>query len=213
MASLSFGVVGVLLGATLVWFFLALPLGLAALACGALERRSTRRRFGRPAGGVVTAGLVLGSVSILVSVGGLLVIPRVEGFVERTIALTQRDVSTDLESLERSFGDSVDSLDETLTKNVDTSTRSLRRDFEGLEQSSAATLERLERELNATVASVEDATARDLERLEASVSDDLRSLEQTTDADMAAALARIDRLERELAELRGALSSGQGSAP
>ena len=60
VTSVVLGATAVVLGVTLILFFLALPLGLAAIGCATAERRRTRQRLGRTAGGVVTAGLVLG---------------------------------------------------------------------------------------------------------------------------------------------------------
>ena len=136
VASLVLGATSVVLGVTLIWFFLALPLGLAAIVCAVLERRRTRERFGRTSGGIVTAGMVLGCIAIPLSFGGLVVVPQLQGAVEETIDLTQEDVSKDLTSVERSFNKSVDDLDRTLSDNVDESTASLESDFKGLEKTS-----------------------------------------------------------------------------
>lgn len=213
IAALVLGTMGAVLGATLVWFFLALPLGLAAVVCGAVERRRTRRRTGGPAGGIVTAGMVLGGVSILLSLAGLAVIPRIEGAAQRLIGITQDDVRTDLEELEASFGATVDRLDETLTNNVETSTDSLERDFEGLERSSAEELAQLEDRVTAIIESVERTTGEDLSSIEAALSEDLASLEAAVDSDVRAVTSRVDEFERQLASVRSSVDRALAEAP
>ena len=213
IASLVLGTMGAVLGATLIWFFLALPLGLAAVVCGILERRRTRRRTGGSAGGIVTAGMVLGGISILLSLAGLAVIPRIEGAAQRLIGITQDDVRTDLEELEASFGATVDRLDETLTNNVETSTDSLERDFEGLERSSDQELTQLEDRVTAIVESVERTTGEDLSSIEAALTEDLASLEAAVDSDVRAVTGRVDEFERQVAALRASVERALAEAP
>lgn len=212
IAALVLGTMGAVLGATLVWFFLALPLGIAAIVCGGLERRHTRRRTGGSAGGIVTAGMVLGGISILLSLAGLAVIPRVEGAAERLIDTTQGDVRSDLEELEAAFGETVDRLDQTLTDNVETSTDSLERDFEGLERSSAEELTQLEDRVSAIIESVERTTGEDLSSIETALAEDLASLETAVRQDITAVTDRVDELERQLAQVRTSAESALDGA-
>ncbi len=212
IAALVLGTMGAVLGATLVWFFLALPLGLAAIACGTVERRRTRRRTGGPAGGIVTAGMVLGGISILLSLAGLAVIPRVEGAAERLIDTTQGDVRSDLEELEDAFGATVDRLDRTLTDNVETSTNSLERDFEGLERSSAEELTQLEDRVSEIIESVERTTGEDLSSIETALAEDLASLEAAVREDVAAVTERVDELERQLTDVRASAEAALDGA-
>jgi hypothetical protein len=76
ITSVIMGVLAVLLGATFIWFFLALPFAVVAIATGLAGRRRTKRATGRAAGGIVTAGLVLGAAAIPVFLAGLYVIPK-----------------------------------------------------------------------------------------------------------------------------------------
>lgn len=217
VASLVLGAIAVVLGVTLVWFFLALPLGLAAIVCALVERRTTRRRDGRPAGGIVTAGLVLGAVAVPLSFGGLLVIPQLEGAVEHTIGLTQRDVSEDLDSVERSFSDSVDDLDTTLSENVDQSAAALKSDFEGLESSSQKELREVEDRVGGIIAELERTSGADLDEVEQAVRSDLTELEAAIRDDIAAVNGRVaaaeERARAELDALDDRVRSLEGGSP
>ncbi len=198
VAALVLGVTAALLGATLVWFFLALPLGGAAIVCALVERRHTRRTTGETAGGIVTAAMVLGSIAIVLSLGGLLVIPRIQGSVEETIDMTQTDVSKDLRSVEKSFNQSVDDLDTTLSNNVDESTQSLESDFASLEESSSEELSQVEERLRAIVKELERSTGSDLVELERATTAELDGFEASLREDLSTAEARAGDVERRL---------------
>lgn len=199
VTALVLGATSVVLGVTLIWFFLALPMGLCAIVAAVVERRRTRERTGRAAGGVVTAGLVLGCISIPLSLGGLIVIPQMRGAVQETIGMTQEDVSKDLTSVERSFNQSVDDLDKTLSDNVDQSTASLESDFEGLEKSSKEELRQVEERLSAIVEELERTTGADLSEFEAAAATELDELESALRNDLAAANSRVSDVEARLA--------------
>ena len=155
----------------------------------------------------MTAGMVLGGISILLSLAGLAVIPRVEGAAERLIDTTQGDVRSDLEELEDAFGATVDRLDRTLTDNVETSTNSLERDFAGLERSSAEELTQLEDRVSEIIESVERTTGEDLSSIETALAEDLASLEAAVREDVAAVTERVDELERQLTDVRTAAAA------
>lgn len=205
VTSLTLGGLAVLLGATLVWFFLALPFGLVAVGCALLERRRTRRATGRAAGGVVTAGMVLGLASVPLALGGLVVIPQAQDFLGESVRDANGVVAEDLDSLERSLRRNVDALDRTLSENVDQSTQSLSEDFTQLEASSQAELEEAERQLRDIVGRLESTTRADLAELEASVSADIQAerqiiaeVEAQLRQELDAARAEIERVEGRL---------------
>lgn len=207
VASLVLGACAVALGVTLVWCFLALPLALGAIGCAIAERRRSRRRTGTTAGGIVTAGLVLGCIAVPLSFGGLVVIPQLRGAVHETIDLTQDDVSDDLTSIERSFNSSVDDLDRTLSDNVDQSTASLADDFDGLERSSREELRSVEDRLSAIISELERTTSTDLDRLETAADTDLTTLESSLRDDVTVLSRRVEEVESRLAAEQGALEA------
>jgi hypothetical protein len=202
VASLTLGATAVALGVTLIWFFLALPFGLVAIGCAVVERRRTKRETGRAAGGIVTAGLVLGLAAVPLSLGGLVVIPRAQDFVGESVRDANGVVAADLETMERSIRGDVDALDRTLTENVNESTGSLSQDFDQLESSSAAELERLESELKQVIAQLEQATRTDLSELESSLQGDISTERQILAGVESDVRAELEALRTEVAELR-----------
>lgn len=210
VVSLTLGGLAVALGVTLVWFFLALPFGLIAVACALAERRRTKHRTGRRAGGIVTAGLVLGLASIPIALGGLVVIPRAQDFVGESVRDANGVVAEDLDSLERSFRRNVDALDRTLSENVDQSTQSLSEDFSQLESSSQAELDEAVQALRQIISELERTTQADLTQLEESVSADIeeeRRIIAQIDGELRTALgdsrAEVERLKARVEALEG----------
>ena len=196
-----------LLGATLVWFFLALPFGLVAVGCALVDRRRTRARTGRPAGGIVTAGLVLGLAAVPLSLGGLVVLPRAHDFVGDSVTDANGVVSGDLDQVERSFHQQVDDLDRTLTRNVDASTRSLSSDFDQLETDSQREIAASEARLNALLAQLQKDAKSDTSTLEKSLRADLATEQlviQRIETDLRNDLANT---KAEVAELRARLDA------
>jgi Domain of unknown function (DUF4190) len=73
VAALVLGIVGVVAGVTVILFFVAFPLGVLALIFGLVGQSNARKRDGAGRGQAI-AGTVLGSVTIGLSIIGLLII-------------------------------------------------------------------------------------------------------------------------------------------
>jgi len=185
------GAVAVALSATIIWFFVSLPLGIAAVTCGILERRRAAKAQ-LPARGIATAGLVLGGVGILMSFGGLFIVPKSEGAVRRLLDGIQGGVQKDLESVERDLDRNVDALDATLTRNVDVTTQALQQDFLQLEEGAAAQINQIEDRLEVIVSQLEAATGKDLDKIDSALTKDLAAIQETVRSQVATIEATVN---------------------
>lgn len=206
--SLSVGAVGAALGATLVWFFLALPLGLLAVATGIADRRRRAAQGLDPTSAASTGGMSLGVVAMLLAVGGLLVVPRVEGTVNRMFDGLQGGVQEDLGIVERGMNRNVDALDATLTRNVDVTTQSLQQNFDRLEQLSSGEIDRAGDRVDQVVANLSDATGTNVDKVNSQLSKELATLQKTLRTQIAtieaAAVKNLDGLQVTAREELGA---------
>lgn len=216
LTALTLAGTGALLGITLLWAFVALPVSIAAVVCALLARRPARR-VGLPAHPVETVAVTLGMVAVVLSLSSLLAVP----LLRNELVDVNDGVQEDLRSVERSFRGSVDALDRTMTRNVDVSARSLRRDFDSLERNSKEELAQVESQLRALLDQVQADVRTDLENvttnsraelgeLERSLREDdrayveqLRSLQDSVRSEAARMQAQIDRIE-EILERIGA---------
>lgn len=212
---------GTVLGITLLWAFVALPVSLAGVVCAFVARRRVKS-LGLPTHPVDTVAMTLGMVAVVLSLSSLLAVPLLRG----QLADVNDGVQDDLRSVEHSFRGSIDALDRTMTRNVDHSARALRRDFASLEKNSKEELSQVESQLHSLVQQLQTDVSKDLERLtnssrselaelERSLREDdrlyvgqLRSLEQTVrteasrlQAQINTLQAEIDRIEKELENL------------
>ncbi len=195
------GGLGAVCALSVVWFFVAVPLGIAAIACALVDRRH-RRNADEPTSGISTVGLVLGVAVLPMALGAFLVIPRVEHVAERAARALQGGVQADLHSLERTTNHNVDSLDSTLTELVNETDRTLSRDAQELERSTSEDLASLEQQLNSSLEEFDRTTTKELEELETSLRRDVE-LEDNRAASVQTDLrADVDALIAEINELR-----------
>jgi hypothetical protein len=202
------GALGTLMALGVVWFFMALPFGIAAAVCALVDRRRSKRRTGAAAGGVTTVGLVLGLACIPLSFGALLIIPQVGKVAENAADTVQGDVATDLDGVEQTTTDNVNRLDATLREIVRKNDEAIRKDLDQLERSTAESLARSERQLRELLAQFEQTTRSELDRLEAAASVDVGRYDQRIAALEAYAKTEVDALRRELADLRRIIDDG-----
>lgn len=232
--SLSLGAVGAALGATLVWFFLALPLGLLAVATGVADRRRRAAQGLDPTSASSTGGMSLGVVAMLLAIGGLLVVPRVEGTVNRMFDGLQGGVQEDLGIIEQGLNRNVDALDATLTRNVDVTTQSIQQNFDQLERLSSGEIDRAGDRVDRIVSDLTTATGTNVDKvnsqvgkelaalqatlrsqiasIEAAAVKNLDGLQQTAREELSASRDRIDTLEAQIAALVELLAQAQAQA-
>lgn len=232
--SLSLGAVAAALGATLVWFFLALPLGVFAVVAGVVDRRRRRAQGLDPTTAASTGGMSLGVVAMLLAVGGLLVVPRVEGTVNRMFDGLQGGVQEDLGIIEQGLSRNVDALDATLTRNVDVTTQSIQQNFDQLESLSSNEIDRAGDRVDQIVSTLTTATGANVDKVNSQVGKELATLQatlrsqiasieqaavrnldglqQTAREELAASRDRIDTLESQIAALVELLAQAQDAS-
>ncbi len=207
VTSVVLGALATAMALGVVWFFLALPFGIAAATCALVDRRRTRRATGTPAGGVTTIGLVLGLSSIPLALGALLIIPQVETLTRDSAAALQSDVQVDLDGVERTATDNVDRLDRTLRDLVRSDNEGWSKEFAALGEETGVELKRTEDELRALLEEFERTIRDDMDRLERSVRSDVQSADGRAAAVEADLRAEIVRINEDVAQLRAFVDS------
>ena len=208
ITSVVLGSLGTLMALGVVWFFLALPFGLVAVVCALVDRRATKRETGRSGGGLTTVGLVLGCACIPLALGALVIIPRVESLTRDSAAGLQSGVQEDLDGIEQTASQNIDKLDRTLRELVKSDNEAWSTDFDKLEKSMDEGLSRTERQLKDLLDQLERSTRGELTRLEDSARRDVADVDTRIAAVEELARSEIERLERELAELRALVEAG-----
>lgn len=204
------GGLGAVCALSVVWFFAAIPLGLAAVACALVDRRR-RRAIGqdRPAS-AATVGLVLGVAVLPMALGAFLLIPRAEHVAERAASALQGGVREDLDSLERTTTRNVDSLDDTLTELVKETDRGFTDQLRALERSTAEDMRGMERTVRSSVDEADRANAAELERLEASLLEDVQLADARAASMESEMRGEIDQLIAEINQLEALYEQSQG---
>ncbi|UDY34143.1 hypothetical protein [Dermatobacter hominis] len=202
------GALGTVMALGVVWFFLALPFGVVASVCALVDRWRTKRATGTAAGGVTTVGLVLGLACIPLSLGALLIIPRVEDLTKDSAAALQSDVQEDLDGVEQTATDNVERLDRTLRELVRSDKDSWSRDFARLEKDMQESLKLTDSQLRELLAQLERSTKADLERLEASAAKDVGEVDARIASLEAYVRSEVARLDREVDELQSRAPAG-----
>ena len=96
LVALVLGAAGVVLGVTLIWFFAAIPIGIAAVVFGVVARRRVASYHDPRAASRATIATALGCVAILLGVTGAIFLPRVMDRADRFLASIQQDVNDDV---------------------------------------------------------------------------------------------------------------------
>ena len=112
---------GVVLGVTVIWFFAAIPIGVAAVVVGIVARRRVASYHDPRAASRATIATALGCVAILLGVTGAIFLPRVMDRADRFLASIQQDVNDDVGLVNDGLSPDVNRLDRTLTRDLDAS--------------------------------------------------------------------------------------------
>jgi hypothetical protein len=205
LVALVLGAAGVVLGVTVVWFFAAIPIGIAAVVTGMVARRRIGSYNDVRAASRATIATALGCVAILLGVTGAIFLPRVMDRADRFLGTIQQNVNNDVGLVNNSLNRDVDRLDLTLSRDLRRFERDNHRDLRDLEDRTAATLKALEDRMKGDVTAASAAARRDLTALETALRADLATAQRdlrTTDSSLsdsiAALEARVTRIEREL---------------
>lgn len=208
------GALGTAMALSVVWFFLALPFGIAAAVCATVDRVRTKRRTGVPAGGLTTVGLVLGIVCVPLSVGAMLIIPQAGKLAEKSAATVQGDVRSDLDSVEKTTTDNVDQVDSTLRELVAANDASIATDFARLERETKESLAQADTRQREMIGVFDRSAGSDLARLEASARSDVKAVDGRLSSteivlrqEIAVLRQELDENRQQLADIRQELAA------
>lgn len=198
------GLSGVVLGATIVWYFAAFPLGLAAIVVGIVAVRRAHESPDPRARSRAAIGTVLGFVAIVLAVSAAYMLPRTVDAIDEFFTSMQDDVNANVDSVNDGLRDDVRSLDRTVTRDLDRLEAQNQRDLTEFDNRTAATLGELEARIGESIRQLDTAVGADLTRLEQSLRDDIRALDAALRAaqqdfatQVSAMEARVRRLEQE----------------
>ena len=158
------GAAGVVLGVTVIWFFAAIPIGVAAVVIGIVARRRVASYHDPRAASRATIATALGCVAILLGVTGAIFLPRVMDRADRFLGSIQQDVNDDVGLVNDGLSADVNRLDRTLTRDLQRFERDNHRDLRELEDRTAATLKALEDRMKGDLDAASAAARRDLDR-------------------------------------------------
>lgn len=205
LVALVLGAAGVVLGVTVIWFFAAIPIGIAAVIVGVWARGRVASYRDPRAASRATIAIALGCVAILLGVTGAFFLPRVMERADRFLGSIQQDVNDDVGLVNNGLSADVNRLDRTLSRDLRRFERDNHRDLRDLEDRTAATLKALEDRMKGDVDAASVAAKRDLTALEvalradlATAQTDMRSADSSLHDSVAALEARITRIEQEL---------------
>jgi hypothetical protein len=205
LVALVLGVSGVALGLTVIWFFAAIPTGVAALVVGLVAHRRLAMTADPRARSRAVIGAVLGLVAILLGISGAIFLPRVMDRADHFIGSVQNDVNQNVRLVNNGTQHNVDQLDRTLTRNLHQFEDQNRRDVTGLEQRTAQALTTLEARMSADLTSASASAKADLITSETELRADLRALEAAVGASesdlngkVSALDVRITKIEHKL---------------
>jgi hypothetical protein len=202
LVALVLGIAGTVLGVTVVWFFAAIPLGVAAMTTGWLARRRPLTDHHRTR---AVLGAVLGLVALLLGVLGAIFLPPILHRADLALSNAETDLTSNIDQVDSSLSRDVDRLDTTVSRDLRRLERRNRDDLLQFEAATGATLDRLEARIGATEKNFSAQEKADLARLEQQLRADLATLEQSlrgADTDLygqvAALEARVRALEARL---------------
>ena len=164
LVALVLGVAGVGLGVTVIWFFAAIPIGIASVAVGVIARRRVVPYRDPRAASRATIGTALGCVAILLGVTGAYFLPRVMDRTDRFVGSVQDNVNGNVDLVNNGLSRDVNKLDRTLSHDLHRFELQNRDDLTGLENRTALTMKALEDRLNGDVDLSSVAAKRDLTR-------------------------------------------------
>jgi len=207
LVALVLGVAGSALGVSVIWYFAAIPTGIAAIAVGVIaHRRVTAASDTDPRSrSRAVIGAVLGLVAIVLGISGAIYLPRVMDRADRFIGSVQDDVNENVRLVNNGTQRDVDQLDRTLTRDLERFENQNKADVTGLEQRTSTALATLESRMSTDLKAATTDSKSELTELEASLRADIRALEdvlRSTDATfegkVSALEARITVIERRL---------------
>jgi hypothetical protein len=207
LVALVLGIAGVALGVSVIWYFAAVPIGVAALVIGliALRRVTTNHDADPKARSRAVIGAVLGLVAILLGISGSIYLPRVMHRADRFIQSVQDDVNDNVRLANNGTQHDVDRLDRTLTRDLLRFENQNKSDVTGLEQRSGVALTTLENRMTEDLKAASATSKADLTSLEHDLRADIDALEaalRTSEADVngkiSALDARVTTIERKL---------------
>jgi hypothetical protein len=200
--SVALGAAGALLGVTVIWFFAAIPVGIAAVVTGMLALG--RRHLGGYRSRAVL-GTVLGIVAIVLGSLSAVFLPIAARELDAAATRVRDDVTGQIDKVDRSIAGDVDRMNTTVSRELREFSRQNRRALRELEGTSNSQLRRLERRLAASEKNLPaqqridlDRVARDLRRELAAVDKVTRGADAATQATIAAIVTRVQALEAAL---------------
>jgi hypothetical protein len=199
--ALALGLAGTVLGVTVVWFFAAIPLGVAAVVTGCLALK--RPQIGNHRSRAVL-GTVLGVVAMLLGVLSAILLPLVLHRADVALTGARDDITAQIDRVDSSLTGDVDRLDGTISRELRQLERQNHRELTQFERTSAAGLRRLERRLEAAERHL-SAQSADFARLErqlrvelAALATSMKGADVTAQANIDAITARLLALEDQL---------------
>jgi F0F1-type ATP synthase membrane subunit c/vacuolar-type H+-ATPase subunit K len=197
--AVALGVAGAVLGVTVVWFFAAIPLGLAAAVTGGLALR--RRDIGRHRTRAVL-GTVLGLVAVLLGILSAILLPVIFHRADEALTGVRDDVTAQIDKIDSSLAGDVDRLDLTITRELRNLEQQNHRELTRFQKTSADELHRLERRLAAAEKGL-PAQQDDLGRLERQLRVELAALGDNTKGAGAAVQTRLEAISARVLALEG----------
>jgi hypothetical protein len=203
LVALVLGVAGTALGVSIVWYFAAVPVGIAALAVGVFAHRrvSKDRTADARARSRSVIGAVLGLVAILLGISGAIYLPRVMDRADRFIGSVQDDVNENVRLVNNGTERNVDRLDRTLTRDLLRFENQNKADVTGLEQRTSAALATLEERMSTDLKSATANSKAELTALEASLRADIQALEAALRTSEANFEGRVSALETRISAI------------
>lgn len=207
LVALVLGVAGCALGLSVIWFFAAIPTGIAAVVVGVVARRrvSAASDMDPRSRSRAVIGAVLGLVAIVLGISGAVYLPRALDRADRFIGSVQDDVNENVALVNDGTQRNVDQLDRTLTRDLKRFEDQNKADVTGLEQRTSAALATLESRMSRDLKIATDDSKAELVALEASLRADIQALEavlRTTEATfegkVAALETRVSAIEHQL---------------
>jgi hypothetical protein len=200
--ALALGVAGTLLGVTVVWFFAAIPLGLAAVIVGALALRGSP--VGRARSRAVL-GIALGSVALLLGTLSAILVPLAIDRADGALTRARDDVYAQMDQVDSSLASDVDRLDGTITREMRELERQNHRELGQFEETSTAALRQFERRMAAAEKNLPAQQKLDLARLERQLRTELAALNTGMRNDGTATLATMNAMADRIVALETAL--------
>jgi hypothetical protein len=205
LVALVLGVAGVVLGITVLWYFAAIPVGLAAVVVGTVALRRCEP-FDHRNRGRSTIGGVLGGIAVVLGISAAVFLPRMIHRADNFFSTLQGDVNDNVALVTDSVQQDVNRIDRNVNRDLRRLERSNQQDVSELNAQSRETVRHFEAQLAEVERRLSETGRHDLTRLDEALRQDLRA----TQAQLRSLEDRLSKLEGELLARVAALEAAAG---